>query len=65
MLDTALSLMVLAAVVLVLGAVALLRRGGMRKQATLMLVMAGILVVNVAIWAIPTKSGSSPLEQVK
>ena len=55
------SLLVLAAIVLVIGSFALWRRGGPRKQVALMLVLAAIMAVNVAIWTLPDASGNSPL----
>lgn len=57
--DTALSLAVLMAIVLPLGALALWRRGGSRKQVALMLVLAVILAANVAIWVIPDRHGQT------
>ena len=54
--DTALSIVVLGAVALVLGAVALWRRG-VRRQALLMLLLAAIAAVNVAIWVVPNGAG--------
>ncbi|EQB13954.1 MAG: hypothetical protein K0R64_2725 [Novosphingobium lindaniclasticum] len=57
--DIALSLMTLTIVALVLGAIALFRRGGSRKQAWLMLVLAGVLIVNVGIWTLPNSDGES------
>lgn len=62
MLETALSLMVLGATALLGGAYLQWRRGN-RKQAGLMLVLAVVLAVNVAIWAVPDKQGQSPAEQ--
>ncbi|WP_271077409.1 hypothetical protein [Aurantiacibacter sp. MUD61] len=58
MFDIVMSVIVLAAVALVAGAVALLRRGN-RKQGMLMLLLAGVMVANVAIWLIPTASGDT------
>ncbi|GGC14924.1 hypothetical protein GCM10011494_37160 [Novosphingobium endophyticum] len=57
--DIAISLLVLTAIALVLGAVALFRRGGYRKQAVLMLVLAAVMAVNVVIWTVPTQEGKS------
>lgn len=54
----ALSLMVLCAIALVGGAYAVYRRG-MRKQALLMIALAAIMALNVAIWTVPTQSGTS------
>jgi len=61
---TVLSILMLAAAALVLGAYALWRRGGHRKQITLMLVLAGVILANVAIWTIPDSGGETPLSQV-
>ena len=60
---TALSIAVLAVLALLGGAVWLWRRGGSRKQAALMLLLAAILAGNVAIWTVPDASGSSPLDR--
>lgn len=56
---TALSLMVLAVIALVAGAIWLLKRGGSRKQAVLMLVLAAVLAANVAIWTLPGPQGAT------
>ncbi|MCB2066212.1 MAG: hypothetical protein KDE15_06175 [Erythrobacter sp.] len=58
MFDLAISLLMLSAIVLVSGAVVLWRRGNARK-ATLMAVLAVVMVVNVVIWLAPTSSGVS------
>ncbi|WP_164117017.1 hypothetical protein [Sphingorhabdus sp. Alg239-R122] len=60
MINTILSVMVIAAVALIGGAIYLLRRGGARKQPLLMLLLAAILFANVAILAIPNERGLSP-----
>ena len=60
---TALSIAVLAVLALLGGAVWLWRRGGSRKQAALMLLLAAILAGNVAIWTVPDASGSSLLDR--
>ncbi|MCT2399393.1 hypothetical protein [Novosphingobium mangrovi (ex Huang et al. 2023)] len=57
--DIALSLLELTTVALVLGAIFLLRRGGYRKQAVLMLVLALVMVINILIWTLPTPEGRS------
>jgi len=57
--DSALSLAVLMIFALPIGAAWLWRRGGSRKQATLMLILAAILAANVAIWLIPTRGGET------
>ncbi len=56
----ALSLLVLGALALTLGGIALWRRG-MRGKAALMLVMAAVCAGNVAIWTMPDAGGSAPL----
>jgi hypothetical protein len=58
MLDAALSLMMLATIALVGGAVFLLRRGE-RKRPVLMLTLAGIMVVNLIIWTLPDSTGTT------
>ncbi|MBS3928667.1 MAG: hypothetical protein KGZ65_10465 [Sphingomonadales bacterium] len=57
--DTVLSVMVLACLALLLGALALWRRGGQRKQVVLMLVLAAIVAANVAIWVVPDQQGKA------
>ena len=59
--NTVLSVLVLAAFAMVLGAAFLWRRGGSRKQIGLMLLLAAIMVINVGIWALPDASGHAPL----
>jgi len=51
--DFVLSLTMLAAIVLVIGAIWLWRRGGATRQVWLMLVLAGVMLGNVAIWSLP------------
>lgn len=62
MMSTVLSLLVLGAVVLVLGAVRLWRRGGSRQQAVLMLLLAVVMAVNVVIWTVPDATGVAPVK---
>jgi hypothetical protein len=62
MLDTALSLLVIAAVALLGGAYIQWRRGN-HKQAGLMLVLAVVMAVNVAIWSVPNEQGASLANQ--
>ena len=50
----------LAAIALVLGAAALWRRGGSRKQIGLMLLLAAIMAANIGIWTLPDASGNAP-----
>ncbi len=61
--NTVLSILVLAAIVLVVGATALWRRGGSRRQIGLLLLLAAIMVVNIGIWTLPDSSGNAPLGQ--
>ena len=61
MTDTVLSILVLAAIAMVLGAVAWWRRGR-RKQAALMLALAAVIAANVAIWVVPVGSGKAPVD---
>jgi hypothetical protein len=59
MLDFALSLMALSVLALTGGAIFLLRRGGAKKQALLMLFLAVVLVVNIGIWTLPDSKGAA------
>ena len=61
--NTVLSILVLAAFALAAGAVFLWRRGAPRKQIGLMLLLAVIMVINVAIWTVPDAGGNAPLGQ--
>lgn len=63
--DTVLSVLVLAAIALLLGAFFLWRRGGARRQVLLMVVFAVVAIINVAIWTVPDASGENPLAQIK
>ncbi len=62
--NTVLSILVLAAIVLVIGAYALWRRGGSVKQVLLMLLLAVIALLNVAIWTLPDASGEAPANKI-
>ena len=62
MLATSLSLMMLAAIALIGGALVLWRRGE-RKRPALMALLVVVLLVNVAIWTVPDASGEAPLAQ--
>ena len=63
--NTVLSIAVLAAFALLLGAFALWRRGGHTKQALLMVILAAVAVANVAIWLVPDAEGTVPLDQIE
>ena len=56
-----LSILMLAAGALLLGAFALWRRGGARKQIVLMLILAAVMVANVLIWTVPGPDGEAPV----
>ena len=60
---TILSVLVLVAFALLLGAFYLWRRGGSRKQAGLMALLAVIMGINIAIWTVPDASGDVPLDR--
>ena len=60
---TVLSIMMLAAIAMVLGAFYLWRQRGTSKQVWLMLVLAVVLVANVAIWVVPSQEGTAPVQQ--
>ena len=59
---TVLSVLVLACLALLLGAYALWRRGGPRRQVVLMLVLAAVMAANIAIWVMPGGSGKALVE---
>ncbi|HMO69842.1 MAG TPA: hypothetical protein PKD92_00730 [Novosphingobium sp.] len=61
-LDLVLSILVLAALAMLGGALVLWRRG-LRRQALLMLVLAGVMAVNVGIWVLPDAAGQAPVGQ--
>jgi hypothetical protein len=65
MTDIVLSIVMLAALALVAGAVVLWRRTGQVKQPALMVLLAVIAVLNVLIWTIPTSTGEAPITQIK
>ncbi|BEV01108.1 hypothetical protein [Novosphingobium olei] len=58
MLDTALSLLMLASIALLVGAAFLWRRGE-RQRPVLMLVLAAIMLGNLVIWTLPTQQGGT------
>ena len=60
---TVLSILMLAAIAMVAGAVILWRRRGATKQVWLMLVLAVVLAANVAIWVVPSEGGTAPIRQ--
>ena len=60
--STVLSILVLAAIAMVLGAAMMWRKGD-RKRAMLMLLLAVIAATNVAIWTLPDASGEAPVSK--
>lgn len=60
---TLLSILVLACIAMLLGALALWRRRGGGRQVWLMLVLAAVLAVNVALWVVPSAGGTAPVQQ--
>lgn len=60
-----LSIVMLAAGALIVGAFILWRRGVPAKQPLLMLFLAAIAVANVLIWTVPDASGDAPLDLVQ
>jgi drug/metabolite transporter superfamily protein YnfA len=65
MMETVLSIVMLAALALVAGAFALWRRTGEAKNPALMVLLAVIAVINVLIWTLPGQGGEAPIDQVK
>ena len=61
--STPLSILMLAAIAMVLGAGLLWRRRGASKQVWLMLVLGVVLIANVAIWVVPSPDGTAPVQQ--
>ena len=60
---TVLSVVMVAALALLAGAVFLWRRGGARRQVVLLLVLAVVMIVNVLIWALPQSGGTAPMDR--
>ncbi len=60
---TVLSILMLAAIAMLLGAVYLWRSRGVSKQVWLMLGLAIVLIANVAIWVVPSQNGTAPVQQ--
>ena len=61
--DTILSVMMLTALALIGGAAFLWSRHRARKQAGLMLLLALVMLINVAIWALPDAAGNAPIDK--
>ena len=63
--NTILSILMLTALALVVGAVVLWRKKGLVKQASLMLVLAVVMIVNVLIWTVPDEGGVAPVDALR
>jgi hypothetical protein len=61
--DAILSVVMLTALALIAGAAFLWFKRRAAKQAGLMLVLAVVMLVNVAIWTLPDPSGSAPIDE--
>jgi hypothetical protein len=61
--DLILSILVLAALAMIAGAIFLWRRDGMKKQVWLMLLSAAVMIANVLIWTLPNKDGTAPIDR--
>lgn len=61
--DLVLSLVALAALVLIGGAIYLWRKGGAQKQVWLMLLLALVMIANLLIWTLPDSSGTAPVDR--
>lgn len=64
MTDAVLSIVVLAAIALIVGAV-FAWRSGYRRQAVLMVILALVAGMNVAIWTVPNDQGQAPLDRIE
>jgi hypothetical protein len=61
--DLTLSLVMITALALIGGASFLWFKRGARKQAGLMLLLALVMLINVAIWTLPDPSGTAPIDR--
>lgn len=64
MTDIVLSIVVLLALALIVGA-GFAYRAGLRRQAVLMVILALVAGMNVAIWTVPNDAGEAPLDRVE
>jgi hypothetical protein len=65
MLDTALSLVMLGAFALIVGAIVLWRRGAPKIRVILALVLAAVAIANVLVMTIPYEGGETPVEKAQ
>lgn len=63
--DLVFSIVMLAAIFLLVGAFLYWRRTGEVKQPALMVILALVAIGNVLIWTIPTSDGTAPVEMVE
>ncbi len=61
--ETILSVVMLAALALIAGAAFLWVKLRARKQAGLMLLLAVVMLINIAIWTLPDQSGGVPIDK--
>jgi membrane protein implicated in regulation of membrane protease activity len=61
--DLIFSIVMLTALALIGGAAFLWFKRGARKQAGLMVLLAMVMLINVAIWTLPDASGDSPKDK--
>jgi hypothetical protein len=64
MIETVLAVLVLAVLLLCLGAVLQWRRGE-RRKAGLLVILALVAGLNVAIWTVPDASGEAPVTKAE
>lgn len=60
-----LSILVLAAIALLIGAFIAWRKGQSPRRIVLMVILAAVMIVNVGIWTIPDASGNAPLARIE
>ena len=63
--NTALTVLVIAALGMAAGAFYLWRRGAPRKQVVLMALVALVMFANVLIWTLPYASGEAPVDKAE
>jgi len=63
--NVVLSVLMLLAFALLVGAFVLWRKGGPIKQVSLMIVLAVVAIANVLIWTVPDSDGQAPLQRVE
>ena len=59
-----LALVMLVVVALLGGAYALWRQTGDATKPVLMIILAGVAVMNVLIWTVPTDDGTAPIDKL-